>query len=214
MALASVFIACSGGGTETISAHEESSGGEEGREVRPVEGDICAAYYESESDSTAIGLELSNGLAMGALLVGDGWEINCAEESDLFLIAQSDREDSFLTATISVDRSFQGEIDAEETAKGFRQLIAQAFLSQGAENLRMSDPEFLSDDSFFVMLEASIEGVRVVQVNVWKLIPSPIGLMRMQATHSASDPDLLVENVEAMGEGVARFALYQIEENN
>lgn len=212
MAIASALIACGGSGPETASGSTETSGGEEGEHARPVQGDICAASYNAELDMTSFGLELSNGLAMGAAIIGDDWEISCGEESDLFLMAQSDREDAFLTATISVDREAMGPIKLEETANGFRQLIAQAFIAQGAENLRMSEPEYLSDDSFFVMLEASIDGVSVVQVNVWKLIPSPIGLMRMQATFSASDPDLLVESVEAMGEGVTSFELYEIEE--
>lgn len=214
MAIASALIACGGSGAQSASDYEETSGGEDGQQPRAVQGDICAAFYDAEGDSTAIGVELSNGIAMGAMLVGDDWEISCAEETDLFLMAQSERDESYLTATISVDRESEGPVELETVANSFRQLIAQAFIAEGAENLRMSEPEYLSDDSFFVMLEASIDGVTVVQVNVWKLIPSPIGLMRMQATHSASDPDLLMEHVEAMGEGVARFELFEIEEQD
>lgn len=214
MAIASALIACGGNGSGAASGGEATSGGEYGEDARPVEGDICAAVYDAETDVTEFGLELSSGLAMGAAMIGDDWQIRCSEESDVFFIAQSDREDSFLTATISLDRGAEGAVELEATANAFRQGIAQAFISQGAENLRMSDPEYLSEDSFFIMLEAAIEGVTIVQVNLWKLLPSPIGLFRMHATYLSRDPELLVENVEAMGEGVTRFQLFEIEERD
>ncbi len=187
----SLLTACAGSAASGPRASRAAES-EDGPSPRAVRGEACVANYRADLDLTAVAVDIGSVGIVGAVVPGDGWEIDCRPDGDRFVAGES--RATHRLVTITVDRSATGAIDLEAYARAQLERALERMWSSGMTGVRASEPQIVAEGAYVVAMEGEAEGQHFAQLNVHRVFESPIGLVRFHLSEIAPDGRVLNEH--------------------